>query len=134
MFACLILGDSTAVGTAQAVNAVYARQCDVQALEGVSTAQIMRWQRPTKDYATCVFSMGSNDMANESLADRLAQVRRGFCRRRVIWLLPYGRGQAGAVQTIAVRFGDEMLDLARFRSADRIHPARYADVAAQLLR
>lgn len=40
MFECLILGDSTAVGTAQAINALYARQCDVQAVEGATATQI----------------------------------------------------------------------------------------------
>ena len=33
MFECLILGDSTGVGTAQAINARYERHCDVKATE-----------------------------------------------------------------------------------------------------
>ena len=38
MFECLILGDSTGVGTAHAINARYERRCDVQAAERATAA------------------------------------------------------------------------------------------------
>jgi hypothetical protein len=59
MFECLILGDSTGVGTAQAINARYERHCDVQAAERATAAQVLSWRRPGKRYNTCIFSMGS---------------------------------------------------------------------------
>ena len=95
MFECLILGDSTGVGTAQAINARYERHCDVQAAERATAAQVLSWRRPGKRYNTCIFSMGSNDMAGPALA---------------------------------------ALDLGRFRSRDGVHPRRYGDVAAALLK
>jgi hypothetical protein len=51
MFECLILGDSTGVGTAQAINARYERHCDVQAAERATAAQVLSW-RPGKRYDT----------------------------------------------------------------------------------
>lgn len=134
MFECLILGDSTGVGTAQAINALYARQCDVQAVEGATAAQILSWRKPGKGYGTCIFSMGSNDEPGPALATRLSEIRTRACFRRVIWLLPYSRAQAYTVSSVAARFGDETVDLGRFASRDGIHPSRYMDVAAALLK
>jgi hypothetical protein len=134
MFECLILGDSTGVGAAKAINALYARQCDVQAVEGARAAQILSWRRSGKDYGTCIFSLGSNDHAGPALAARLSAIRTKACFRRVIWLLPYARPQAYTVSSVAARFGDETVDLGRFASVDGIHPRRYRDVAAALLK
>ena len=134
MFECLILGDSTGVGTAHAINARYERRCDVQAAERATAAQILSWRRPGKRYDTCIFSMGSNDAAGPALAGRLSEIRAQFCFKRVIWLLPYARPQAYTVSSVAARFADETLDLGRFPSRDGIHPNQYMDVAAALLR
>lgn len=134
MFECLILGDSTGVGAAQAINQRYARQCDVQAIERATAAQILSWQSTGKDYGACIFAMGSNDSAGTVLAAKLTRIRSSRCFRRVIWLLPYGRAQAYTVSSVAARFGDETVDLKRFTSRDRIHPLSYSQVAAVLLR
>ena len=134
MFECLILGDSTGVGAAQAINHRYARQCDVQAVERATATQILAWRKTSKDYGTCIFAMGSNDPAGAALAGKLAKIRSTVCFRRVIWLLPYARPQAYIVSSVAARFGDETLDLVRFETRDRIHPRNYSQVAAVLLR
>jgi hypothetical protein len=134
MFECLILGDSTGVGTARAINARYERHCDIQAAERATAVQILSWRRPGKRYDTCIFSMGSNDKAGPALAARLAEIRAQFCFNRVIWLLPYSRPQAYTVSSVAARFGDETLDLGRFHSRDGVHPSQYMDVAEALLR
>jgi hypothetical protein len=134
MFECLILGDSTGVGTARAINVRYARQCDVQAVERATASQILSWRRSGKDYGTCIFSIGSNDSPGPVLATKLAEIRARACFRRVIWLLPYARPQAYTVSSVAARFGDETVDLGRFASRDGIHPSRYMDVAAALLK
>jgi hypothetical protein len=134
MFECLILGDSTGVGAAQAINARYSRQCDVEAAERASTSDILAWRKPAKVYGTAIFAMGSNDMPGPVLARKLAQIRLTVATRRVIWLLPYARPQALMVNSVAVSFGDQSLDLARFGSRDNVHPARYTDVAATLLK
>lgn len=134
MFECLILGDSTGVGAAQAINRRYAQQCDVQAVERATAAQILAWRKTGKDYGACVFAMGSNDPAGAALATKLTKIRTSLCFRRVIWLLPYARPQAYTVSSVAAHFGDETVDLSRFETRDRIHPRNYSQVAAVLLR
>lgn len=134
MFECLILGDSTGAGTAQAINARYAQQCDVQAVERATAAQILTWRRPAKRYGTSIFAIGSNDEAGPKLVEKLFQIRASVSTKRVIWLLPYARAQAYTVSSVAATFGDETLDLARFPSSDRVHPHRYGEVATALLR
>ena len=134
MFECLILGDSTGVGTARSINARYAQQCDVQATERATAAQILAWRRPAKRYGTSIFAIGSNDMAGQGLLNKLLKIRTSVSAKRVIWLLPYARAQAYTVSSVAATFGDETLDLMRFRSEDNVHPLSYRDVALRLLR
>jgi len=134
MFSCLIIGDSTGVGTAHAINQRLEQRCDVLAVERATAAQIMAWPKPTKNYGSCIFAMGSNDPPGERSAEKMMRIRSAMCFRRVIWLLPYGRGQAYTVSSVAARFGDETLDLRCFPTRDGIHPSRYSDVASALLR
>ena len=134
MFACLIFGDSIGVGTAQAVHRQYHGRCEVQAIERATTAQILSWQPPARIFGTSVLSMGSNDQAGEQLRKNLLRIRMRILTRRAIWILPYSRPQAYIISRIAVAFGDETIDLARFATIDRIHPQRYGDLAAALLK
>lgn len=133
MFACLIMGDSIAVGTAEAVNAGIQTHCTVVAAIGASTHQVQRWRPPPGNYNTCLFSLGSNDRAGPALRSKLMAVRRQVCSRRVIWILPYNRSSSAAVTSIAVSFQDEVLDLAQFATRDGVHPISYGAVAAALL-
>lgn len=134
MFECLILGDSTGLGTARAVNARYAAQCDVQAAERATAAQMLGWAVPAKAYGTTILAVGSNDMADTKVFDQLSRLRARLATRRVIWLLPYARPQAYLVSQVAFAFGDETLDLKRFPTRDNIHPRSYGDVASSLLK
>lgn len=133
MFECLILGDSIGVGAAKEINARYALQCDVAAMERATADQILRWRKPPRSYATCVFAIGSNDEPGPALAAKLSRLRQTVVTRRVIWLLPYSRERAYLVNSVAIRFGDETLDLMRFRSNDHVHPISYGDVADALI-
>lgn len=56
MFECLILGDSIGVGIAKEINARYARECDVTALERATTDQILAWRKSRKIYGACIFA------------------------------------------------------------------------------
>ena len=134
MFECLFLGDSIGVGTARAVNARYAAQCDVQAAEGATALQILGWRRLAKRYGTSILSIGSNDQAGPALAEKLSKIRATVSTRRVIWLLPYARAPAYVVSSVAAVFGDETLDLQRFATRDHIHPENYGEVSSVLLR
>lgn len=134
MFECLIVGDSTGLGTAKEINARYVRRCDVIAVERATAAQILDWRKPFKVYGTCIFGVGSNDEPDAALMAKLARLRRSILTRRVIWLLPYSRPRAYVVNSVALSFGDESLDLSRFPTNDGIHPARYGEVAEVLLK
>jgi len=134
MFECLILGDSIGLGTARAVNALYAARCDVRAAERANADQILRWQIPPKRYGASVFAIGSNDAASPDLTKKLRNIRARIIARRVIWLLPYDRQRATIVSSVAATYNDETLDLLRFPTRDRIHPSSYHLVARALLR
>ena len=134
MFECLFLGDSIGLGTARAVNAVFSPQCQVRAEIGAHSAEIMRWPLSSRTLGVAVISIGANDAARPVLATNLKAIRMRLNTRRAIWLLPYARGQARIVRAVAATFGDEMLDLGRFRTEDGVHPQSYGDVARALLR
>ncbi|ATY34957.1 hypothetical protein CVN68_22325 (plasmid) [Sphingomonas psychrotolerans] len=134
MFECLILGDSTGVGTATALVAQYAIRCDVIAAERATAAQILAWRKPAKRYGASILAIGSNDSPGAKLADNLFKIRTSITTRRAIWLLPYSRQVASLVNKVAVAFGDESIDLGRFATNDHIHPQHYGDVARALLK
>ena len=134
MLECLILGDSIGLGTAHAINARYAAQCDVLAAERARALQILRWRFPRKRYGASIVAIGSNDAANAHLAETLRGIRTRIATRRVIWLLPYDRRRAYIVSAVAATYSDETLDLMRFPSRDRVHPSSYGQVADVLLR
>ena len=153
MFACLFFGDSLAHGTAVAVNARYAQHCDVHAVRGAASTAMLRWTPPARIYDTAILSIGSNDDIGSPAPPsagvraraaavrqpsrvfyRIARLRQNLPSRRVIWLLPYDRARAAIVESISVRFGDEVLDIAEFPSRDGLHPSSYDAVAKRLLR
>lgn len=134
MFECLILGDSTGLGVARAINATHRVHCDVTAVEGASVGQITEWRISPKRYGTTILAVGSNDRPTPELKGLLARLREKLPTHRVIWLLPYARPNAAIVNSVAISFGDESLDLARFPSCDKVHPSRYSEVAKALLK
>lgn len=134
MFECLILGDSIGVGTATALVARHAIHCDVMAVERVRAGQILGWRKPAKRYRTSILAIGSNDLPGTRLVGDLVKIRASITTRRAIWLLPYSREMAPLVNSVAVAFGDESIDLKRFATSDQIHPHRYDDVARALLK
>lgn len=134
MFECLFLGDSIGLGTARAVNAIYSPQCQVRAAIGARSAEIMRWPLPGRTLGVAIISIGANEAARPVLATNLKTIRTRLITRRAIWLLPYTRGQAKIVRAVAAIFGDETLDLDRFRTNDGVHPRSYGEVAKTLLR
>ena len=50
------------------------------------------------------------------------------------WAVPMAWRYAAVVAAVAARFGDEVLDVGRFQTRDRLHPADYRAVARALLR
>ena len=128
---CLILGDSTALGTAAALAAA-GMQCEVHARVGASSAETLRnWTGgPRTTFA--LIALGSNDPQNPALGFNLAAIRRRTSAMRVTWLAPYDQTAARAVTAVANIFGDSVISLAYQPTRDRVHPASYRSVALSL--
>ena len=153
MFACLFFGDSLSLGTAAAVNARLTRPCEVRAVSGAASNAMLRWTLDARSYDTAILSIGSNDdigvlasirgkpqastaagRKRSRFYARIGILRQNLPSRRVIWILPYNRARAAIVSSIAMRFGDEVLDIAQFPTRDGLHPATYSSVARRLLK
>lgn len=128
MIACLIIGDSTGVGTAAALAAQGIR-CEVRAEVGVSSGAVLTRQAKATSASHVLVAVGLNDPTNPSLQSNLIRLRHQFASRRVTWLAPYDRVAAEAVRSVSVTYGDAVLPLAKFATRDRVHPSSYAPVA-----
>jgi hypothetical protein len=134
MIPCLILGDSHAVATADAVRRAVGERCAVIAQAGVSSASILK-RTPTIAYGGVVLSAGANDADNPDLADNLDAIRRRLKAVKVVWLMPYNRDAAMTVQWVAQRWGDRVIDLAWARARrDGVHCLSYSWVARSVVR
>ncbi|MDJ0277651.1 hypothetical protein QLH51_12675 [Sphingomonas sp. 2R-10] len=128
---CLILGDSTAVGTADAL-AAQGMRCAVHAREGAPSIETVKTWHSGSFSDRALIALGSNDALNPDLAGNLQLLRQRVSARRVTWLAPYHRRAAAIVSAIAEQFGDSVVHLGRFSSADGIHPKSYRTVASAL--
>lgn len=119
---CLILGDSIAVGVAQARPA-----CAVSAQVGITSAGFLHSLFPTatKAAAHVVISLGVNDDAGADTPRNLRRLRQGITASRVTWLLP---GLKAAVRehirTVAAENRDQVVDTVSQVGPDRLHPGR----------
>lgn len=125
---CLILGDSTAVGTAAAL-AVLGIQCETRARVGASSSDALSFATKSLPDGLVVIALGSNDPRNPKLLQNLEAIRRRTASRRVVWVAPYHPAASAIVRTVAVTFGDIVVDLNSFRTQDGVHPVSYRSVA-----
>jgi len=128
---CSLLGDSIAVGLGAVLHA-RGWLCLVAARTGASSADLVAQIGRSAPHAWVLVSAGTNDRPGASLEANLLAARMAIGRGQVVWLLPYHRRTAYTVTQIAFRFGDEVVDLARFPTRDHIHPASYREVARAL--
>ena len=128
---CLIVGDSTGVGTASALAAQGIR-CELHARVGVTSAEVARTWKGSPPVARALLAIGSNDPTSPSLTRNLVSVRQRIRAARVTWLLPYNAFAARVVTTVATSFGDQIVPLSFQPSTDRVHPRSYRPVAASL--
>lgn len=128
---CLILGDSTAVGTADALVA-QGLQCAVHARVGASSTETLRTFRGNAPVERAVIGLGSNDPENPQLVRNLVALRQRLSAVRVTWLAPYNAAAAEAAVAIARSFGDDVVHLSSVATRDRVHPVSYRQVASSL--
>lgn len=122
-------------------------------MTGAASTDMLRWRFLGRRFDTAILSVGSNEdlgtrrsrareasspgvgrRRREQVLATIANLRRALPSNRVIWMLPYDRERAAVVTTVAARFGDEVVDIARFQTRDRLHPTDYRAVARALLR
>lgn len=128
---CLILGDSTGVGTASAL-AAQGLRCEVHARVSAPSSETLQTWHVRRPVDRALIALGSNDATSPRLAQNLITLRRRVLAGRVTWLAPYHPGAAQVVTALARSFGDDVVQLASYSSRDRVHPDRYADVAVSL--
>ena len=128
---CLVLGDSTGVGTASAL-AAQGLRCEVHARVSAPSSETVRTWRGGRPVDRALIALGSNDATSPGLARNLLPLRRRVLAGRVTWLAPYHPGAAQVVTALARSFGDEVVHLANYSSRDRVHPNSYASIAVSL--
>jgi hypothetical protein len=128
---CLILGDSTAIGTASALAAQGIR-CEVHARVGAPSAEIARMPRSRSPAPLALIALGSTDPENPALARNLTTLRSRTTAFRVTWLAPYHARASRIVAAVARSFGDTVIQLSAVPTADGVHPASYRPIAAAL--
>lgn len=129
---CLILGDSTAVGTAAAL-ATSGIQCETRARVGASSGDAVRFSPKSVSASLVVIALGSNDPGNPKLHQNLEAIRRRTSAPRIVWLAPYNPAASAIVRTVAATFGDSVVHLEAFRTQDGVHPFSYRSVAGMLV-
>lgn len=128
MLECLVIGDSIAVGTAQA-----RPECVSYAKGGWNTWQ---WNR---DYLknnlsanTVIISLGSNDHAGVRTKAELQRLREKVgTTSRVFWIMPAIKPEVQQhITAIASEYGDTILPITRLQK-DGVHPswAGYKELA-----
>ena len=120
--ACLVMGDSIALGTAQ-----HAPQCLALAKVGIgSSGWLQRYghylaQMPVLD--TVVISLGANDSDALRTERHLLEVRRLISAQKVIWIVPSDSSPVkSTVDMVVKKFGDQWVTRPeKFKTPDGIH-------------
>lgn len=94
-----------------------------------------------KNAELAIISVGTNDFVNskvngyytpERITRNLESIRSELKAKKSIWVLPYDLKAKELVESVARHHGDQTIDLAQFRAADRYHPQNYNAIASNL--
>lgn len=132
MIPCLVIGDSIAVGVGRALP-----ECRTIARVGIGSGQFVHQLLSPQDADTVVISLGVNDGPSPHTVPNLIRLREAVHGVRVYWLLPPHHDYAReAIRTVALAFGDRMIDCAPVAGPDGLHPtsAGYRAIAGQIMR
>ena len=118
MLECLILGDSIAVGTAQA-----RPECVSYSKGGINSRD---WNKRNAGNSlaarTVIISLGSNDTKNIRTMWELQQLRDRVQADRVFWIIPAIKPDVQKmVQVVADSYGDTVLPIISLQK-DGVHP------------
>jgi hypothetical protein len=127
---CAIVGDSIAVGTAQAESlpARYRPPCTMDAKIGIPSAQVVGRVHAAD---LLVVSAGSNDPSNPKLEQNLLAIR-AKATGKVLWIVPVPARAAAIVKKVAAIHHDGIISFKPGR--DGLHPRSYAPIIAEVER
>ncbi len=118
MLPCLVIGDSIAVGVGQ-----YLPECRTEAREGITSQRFIHELLSPQEADRVVISLGVNDGVSAFTVGNLRRVRQTVQGRAVYWLLPAGHAEArAAIRSVALQFGDRMIDAGTDVGPDGLHP------------
>jgi lysophospholipase L1-like esterase len=117
--ACLVIGDSIAVGIGQ-----FLPDCHVEARVGISAGRFVHEILTPQSARKAVISLGVNDgLAAVATARELRAVRRSTNSPIVYWVLPASHRDArAAIRMVAQEFGDRLIDAGPMAGEDGLHP------------
>jgi len=127
---CILLGDSIALGLAQARPG-----CNVVAVSGITSERYVQTFLATRRARTVIISLGVNDGDGVATAHNLRRLRGTVSADIVYWLLAGGNPRTrDAVRSVASRYGDRLIDVAPLAGPGHIHPDRagYAMLARKI--
>ena len=125
MIDCLILGDSIAVGTAQA-----RPECVAYAKVGINSSQYNKKYQQEFIGNTVVISLGSNDHQYVKTKKELISLRNRIKAEKVYWVMPAGNSKTSGVpiatiqeyvEDVANKYKDWIVIIPSL-SHDGIHP------------
>lgn len=130
MLDCLILGDSIAVGTAQA-----RPECVSYSKGGINSYDWVNKNVGKSPYIarTVIISLGSNDHKGVKTESELQTIRQLTKADRVYWILPAIKADIqDIVRRVAAQHGDTVLPITRLQK-DGVHPswAGYKKIAEE---
>lgn len=131
MLECLIVGDSIAVGVSSVRT-----ECVSLAENGINSANwIKKYGAAIKPTRVLVISLGANDYTTDTLPN-IERLRSHVTAGVVFWLLPRKDRVPkayNAVQQVANKYGDVVLERPKDISPDGIHPTvrGYRELADQ---
>lgn len=126
---CAAIGDSLAVGSAQALDASGVR-CAVSARVGARSSEILASMPQRVEAGSVILSAGVNDGGAPDTAANLRAIRARISAPSVIWLVPRRSPARGVVAEVCAEARDRAVDLAPFVGPDGIHPANLAGYRA----
>ena len=119
-------------------------ELSVDATVGLHSGQILqkiKQNNKVQNAQVAVISAGTNDLANianrtpeklNAISQNLRSIRSSLNATQNVWILPYDAKGRELVSSIAKEYGDGMIDLGQFASADNYHPKNYAEIAQAL--
>jgi lysophospholipase L1-like esterase len=115
---CLLIGDSIALGVGHTLP-----ECRTEARVGITSWQFVDRLLSPREADRVVISLGVNDGLSRYTIPCLQRVRESVRGGAVYWLLPAHHHHArAAIEAVAARFGDRLIDCAPEVGPDGLHP------------